>query len=59
MMTFKYCRICKADTPFAHDKCNICANKENIKNRVELEGMEILDRVRRLEKIVEKNFLGT
>lgn len=58
-MTSKYCRTCQRDTPHYLDKCKVCDEKENVILGGELEKMELIDRVRRLETLFAKNRFGT
>lgn len=59
MMT-KYCITCQQNTPHRESgKCNICLSKELVKEREKLESLALIDRIRRLEKLIESYSLGT
>lgn len=53
-----YCRVCKAVTVFRNEKCVPCYRRETIIEYEKLEQMELIDRVRRIEKIIFENSIG-
>lgn len=53
-----YCRVCKTVTVFRNEKCVSCHRREAIIEYEKLEQMELIGRIRRLEKIIFENSIG-